>query len=160
MRALRLRKDGLTLLSGGADGCVMLWDASGRAGTLHSRYFAFKTPVDDSRVTKLTPPGSDNPTEREQNRRPDDQALASEVRRDGPRRGARHPRVGLHARDGRVRGWDEHVRHLGGERAARGDHEGAQRGGAVQLVRILNASNPAYYTPLSRSFTPCSYRTS
>lgn len=29
VRALRLRKDGLTLLSGGADGCVMLWDASG-----------------------------------------------------------------------------------------------------------------------------------
>lgn len=28
VRALRLRADGLTLLSGGADGCVMLWDAS------------------------------------------------------------------------------------------------------------------------------------
>ena len=44
VRALRLRKDGLTLLSGGADGCVMLWDASGnKIGDLMTKPLPLKS---------------------------------------------------------------------------------------------------------------------
>ena len=39
-------------------------------------------------------------------------------------------------------------------------HEPMMTGLKAGLYRITNASNPVCYTPLSRSFTPCSYRTS